>query len=365
MVVPCTITMFPRGICLDLETTIAGKCDHRAPGTKRYETRITEIGCVNWQNTEETFECLVNPVPATVKLENGKSLMNWLKDNYQKPAPTINFWGKVLTNRGSLTKEMFIHPEPPEIWNRTTTLNKANDFARWHNTHGIGPQMLTEKEALQKLIAFTGVRAWIAHNGNSFDYKVLQGAALRTNVVIPDTIVKHDSLRIFRKSIPGYKSYSQPKLYSAIFKQDYNAHVAIDDSRALAELCRYVSNKQSPNKVPQGTPMTTLQGTPATPKRVPKKKPMELTFGTKKTLQKTYEWRSRGPRPEKNYNVQKISKLIQIRGIGPKSIAAMATVGVLTILQLKEKVKTDRNWLKDTLPFGTKHNKIYKELQKL
>lgn len=346
--------MFPRGICLDLETTIAGKCGHRIPGTKRYETRITEIGCVNWQNTEETFKCLINPVPATVKLENGKSLMKWLKDNYQKPAPTINFWGKVLTNRGSLTKEMFINPEPPEIWNRMTAANKANDFVRWHNTHGIGPQMLTEKEALQKLIAFTGERPWIAHNGNSFDYKVLQGAALRTNVVIPN-IVKHDSLRIFKKMIPGYKSYSQPKLYSAIFKKGYNAHVAIDDARALAELCRYVSNKQSPNKVPRGTSMTTLQGTPATPKRVPK--PMELTFGTQKTLQKTYV--------NKNYTTQKISKLIQIKGIGPKSIAVLSAVNVFTILQLKEKVKRDRNFLKDILPFGAHHNKIYKELQKL
>ena len=347
--------MFPRGICLDLETTIAGKCDHRAPGTKRYETRITEIGCVNWQNTEETFKCLINPVPATVKLENGKSLISWLKDNYQKPAPTINFWAKVLTNRGSLSKEMFIHPEPPEIWNRTTTLNKANDFVRWHNTHGIGPQMLTEKEALQKLIAFTGERPWIAHNGNSFDYKVLQGAALRTNVVIPNTIVKHDSLKIFRNSIPGYKSYSQPKLYSAIFKRDYNAHVAIDDARALAELCRYVANKQSTNKVPQSTPNKVPQSTPMTPKR-PKKKPMDLQFGTKKTLQKTYVWRSRGPRPEKNYN--KITKLIQIRGIGPKSIAMLSTVGVFTILQLKQKVKADRFFLKDILPFGAHHKKI-------
>jgi DNA polymerase III epsilon subunit-like protein len=349
--------MFP-GICLDLETTIAGKCGHRAPGTKRYETRITEIGCVNWEDSEETFGCLVNPVPANVKLENGKSLMNWLKDNYQKPAPTVNFWAKVLTNRGSLTSKMFINQEPPEIWNRTTTLNKANDFARWHNNPGIGPHMLTEKEALQKLIAFTGERrAWIAHNGNSFDYKVLQGASLRTGVAIPNTIVKHDSLRIFRKMIPGYKSYSQPKLYSAIFKRDYNAHVAIADAKALTELCRYVANKQSTNKVPQtiGTPMTTLQGTPMTPKKAPKKKPMDLQFGTQKTLQKTYA--------KKNYN--KITKLIQIRGIGPKSVAMLSTVGVFTILQLKEKVKADRSWLKNTLPFGVSHNKVYKELEKL
>jgi DNA polymerase III epsilon subunit-like protein len=347
--------MFPRGICLDLETTIAGKCDHRAPGTKRYETRITEIGCVNWQNTEETFGHLVNPVPATVKLENGKSLINWLKDNYQKPAPTINFWGNVLTKRGSLSKEMFIHPEPPEIWNRKTTLNKANDFVRWHNTPGIGPQMLTEKEALQKLIAFTGERAWIAHNGNSFDYKVLQGAALRTGVVIPNSIVKHDSLKIFRKSIPGYKSYSQPKLYSAIFKRDYNAHVAIDDAKALAELCRYVANKQSTNKVPQSTPMTTLQGTPATPKKAPKKKPMELTFGKNPVATQPKQYR----------NSLKITKLRQIRGIGPKSITILSTVGVFTILQLKQKVKTNRNWLKNTLPFGVNHKKIAVELEKL
>jgi len=158
--------------------------------------------------------------------------------------------------------------------------------------------------------------------------------------------------------IPGYKSFSQPKLYSAIFKRDYNAHVAIDDARALAELCRYVSNKQSPNKVPQtiGTPMTTLQGTPMTPKRVPKKKPMELTFG-----------RSSVATQPKQYvrNSLKITKLRQIKGIGPKSIAVLSTVGVFTILQLKEKVKTDRNWLKDTLPFGVSHNKVYKELQKL
>lgn len=349
--------MFPRGICLDLETTIAGKCDHRAPGTKRYETRITEIGCVNWEDPEETFGCLVNPIPSDVKLENGKSLMNWLKDNYQKAAPTVNFWAKVLTNRGSLTSKMFINQEPPEIWNRMTAINKANDLARWHNTPGIGPQMLTEKEALQKLIEFTAGRAWIAHNGKSFDYKVLQGCALRTGVAIPDTIEKHDSLKFFKKMIPGYHSYSQPKLYSAIFKRDYNAHVAIADARALAELCKYVSNEQSVSKQSQETPMKVLQGTPATPKKAPKKKPMDLTFGTKKTLQKTYV--------KKNYTTQKISKLIQIRGIGPKSVAAMAAVGVFTILQLKEKVKTDRNWLKNTLPFGTKHNQVYKELQKL
>jgi len=345
------------GICLDLETTIAGKCGHRIPGTKRYETRITEIGCVNWQNTEETFGHLVNPVPATVKLENGKSLMKWLKNNYQKPAPTINFWAKVLTNRGSLTSKMFIKPEPPEIWNRMTAINKANDFARWHNTPGIGPQMLTEKDALQELFAFTAGRAWIAHNGNSFDYKVLQGCALRTGVAIPNTIVKHDSLKIFKKMIPGHKSYSQPKLYSAIFKREYNAHVAIADAKALTELCRYVANKQSTNKVPQSTQMKVLQGTPATPKRVPKKKPMELTFGNSTRTKKISL--------QKNYNVQKITKLIQIRGIGPKSITALSTVGVFTILQLKQKVKTNRNWLKNTLPFGVNHKKIAVELEKL
>jgi DNA polymerase III epsilon subunit-like protein len=359
--------MFP-GICLDLETTIAGRCDHMAPGTKRYETRITEIGCVNWQNPEETFGCLVNPVPSDVKLENGKSLMNWLKDNYQKAAPTVNFWAKVLTNRGSLTSKMFINPEPPEIWNRTTTLNKANDFARWHNNPGIGPRMLTEKEALQKLIEFPAGLPWIAHNGNSFDYKVLQGASLRTGVAIPNTIVKHDSLKIFKKMIPGYHSYSQPKLYSAIFNQDYNAHVAIEDARALAELCRYVANKQS------SMTSKVLQGTPATPKKAPKKKPMDLTFGKNSGKQIYVESKQYVKNVKKLYvepkqyvkkNYNKITKLIQIRGIGPKSIAAMAAVNVFTILQLKEKVKTDINWLKDTLPFGAHHKMIAVELQNL
>ena len=70
----------------------------------------------------------------------------------------------------------------------------------------------------------------------------------------------------------------------------------------------------------------------------------------KKTLQKTYV--------KKNYTTQKITKLIQIKGLGPKSIAALSTVGVFTILQLKEKVKADRFFLKDILPFGAHHKKI-------
>jgi hypothetical protein len=33
--------------------------------------------------------------------------------------------------------------------------------------------------------------------------------------------------------IPGYASYSQPKLYGDIFGQKYNAHVALDDALVL------------------------------------------------------------------------------------------------------------------------------------
>jgi len=335
--------LVPKGICVDLETTIAGKCDHRIKGEKRFETRIIEIGAVNWCNPSETFGCLVNPIPEEVSLNSAKDLIDWLQTNYQKPTPTIQFWSKVLVNGNSLTANMFLHPEDPQIWLRQSAANKAKDFIRWRNNPTIGPTFVSEKQGLQQLIAFTKNRDWLAHNGNSFDYKVLQGCSNRTDVIIPDSIRKFDSLKIFRKTIPGYKSYSQPKLYAAIFKKDYNAHIAIDDAKALAELCQYVTVSTG-----QTEPKTEETGQIEPKTEFPK---MNLKFGS--IVKK------------KQFGLKK-TKLSQIRGIGPKTIAALAILNVLTISQLKAKIKINGNeWLKNNIPFGANHKQIYKNIQVL
>jgi DNA polymerase III epsilon subunit-like protein len=355
--------MLYSGICVDLETTIAGKCNHREKGQKRFETRIIEIGAVNWNNPDETFDCLVNPIPEDVKLTDASSLMTWLSDNYQKPIPTIQFWSKVLVKRGSLTADMFINKEEPEIWLRQTAENKAKDFVRWRNQKNIGPEIVSEKEGLEKLIAFTKNRDWLAHNGNSFDYKVLQGCSNRTSVVIPESIQKHDTLRIFRKMIPGYESYSQPKLYSAIFNADYNAHTALVDAKALAELCQHVAHKGQEKADQEKTVIMRKTVPPATPQQAPRatKKRMNLQFKTKPMETQT---RLLSTLDSKIQNLTIQTKLKQIKGIGPKTIAALAVLNVLTLSHLQEKLekKGGGEWLKDNLPFGANHKQIYKNV---
>ena len=375
--------LIPKGICVDLETTIAGKCDHRINGEKRYVTRILEIGAVNWCNPSETFGCLVNPIPEEVSLNSAKDLIDWLQTNYQKPTPTIQFWSKVLVNGNSLTANMFLHPEDPQIWLRQSAANKAKDFIRWRNNPTLGPTFVSEKQGLQQLIAFTKNRDWLAHNGNSFDYKVLQGCSNRTDVIIPDSIRKFDSLKIFRTTIPGYKSYSQPKLYSAIFKKDYNAHIAIDDAKALAELCQYVTEQtgqteQKTEETGQRCATTEETGQRETKTEFPKMNlkfgsPMNLKFGETKTefpkmnLQFGSPMNLKFGSIVKNKQVGfKKTKLSQIRGIGPKTIAALAILNVLTISQLKAKIKINgTEWLKNNIPFGANHKQIYKNIQVL
>jgi len=220
----------------NLKTTIAGKISDaiRLAGFKRYETRIIEIGACHWRDTSRRFMRLVNPV--TVPLTSGAALMQHLQDIHQKPVPTLNFWSKVLVNRNSVDRTMFSKEEDPAVWLVRNPERRAEDFVRWFNgAHG--PEFVSETDALRDLLAWTGDHPWLAHNGNSFDFKVLQGCAERTGLPITDTIKFHDTLKLFRKHIPGHKSYSQPKIYEAIFSEKYNAHVAIDDSLALARLC--------------------------------------------------------------------------------------------------------------------------------
>ena len=165
--------MIPRGICIDLETTIAGKISDviRLPGFKRYETRIIEIGACHWKDTSNRFMRLVNPI--SVPLITGAGLMKHLEEIHQKPEPTLNFWSKVLVKRNSVDRTMFAKEEDPKVWLARRPETRANDFVRWFNgAHG--PEFATETDALRDLLSWSGSHPWLAHNGNSFDFKVLQ-----------------------------------------------------------------------------------------------------------------------------------------------------------------------------------------------
>ena len=354
-----TITKIPIGICIDLETTIAGKIPNhiRPPGQKRFETRIIEIGAVHWSNTDNRFMRLVNPISA--KLDSGQQLISHLESIYQKPKATLNFWSKVLVRRKSVNRSMFQKEESPNVWLARNLEYRANDFVRWFNgAHG--PKFVTEQQALTDLFDWTGSHCWLAHNGNSFDFKVLQGCALRSQMSQPN-IKTYDTLHLFRKHLPGHKSYSQPILYENIFSEKYNAHVAIDDAIALAKLCKYC-NEQSIDKWMTPTEKKIKKANISkvsmdlsfaakkisAVKGVEPKVPMNLTFATKKHRQK---------------KLQTTQKLQDLEGVGPKTEAQFRRQNIKTVEQLFERYKKGgRPWLCKLLPFGTSSNTIEKSI---
>tara|TARA_B110001452_G_scaffold266453_1_gene273361 strand:+ start:638 stop:1642 length:1005 start_codon:yes stop_codon:yes gene_type:complete len=329
----------PVGFCVDLETTIAGRIPDkvRPPGQKRFETRIIEVGAVHWKNNKKQFKCLVNPLPKNVVLKVPNDLFSLLRSLHQKPDATLNFWSTVLVNRHSLNRKMFLHDEPPEVWRNRTITNRAKDFIRWHNKPSIGPEFKTESQALQELIQFTRSEpTWLAHNGNSFDFKVLQGCAERTKNVIPKNIRMVDTLKLFRHYIPGYKSYSQPTLYAEIFQRNYNAHVAIDDAKALAELCVHVNDRVKNE-----------------PKELKHVKNVKKVLNNKRHLKKVL----------KTFEITDSDPVRLLRGIGPKTETALAALNIRTIVQLKNTYNVNGvNWLKKIVPRGASWRVIVNSL---
>ncbi len=327
--------MFRTGFCVDLETTIASRVPYavRPKGHKRFETRIIEVGAVHVADVTRKWGCLVNPLPRDARLDNVLDLFALLRDMYQRPDATINFWSKVLVQRRSVTANMFLKHEPPQVWLNRTTTNRAKDFVRWHNEPETGPKFVTETEALRGLLDFTREQpTWYAHNGRSFDFKILKGCGLRCGVDY--TVKEVDTLREFRKRIPGHKSYSQPLLYRALFNRGYNAHVAIDDATALSELCCFVNEK---------TP--TVPEIP-TPKMVSPLLLPAAAMTTRKAMNLTFR------RSNKENNTDPVTKL---RGIGPKSSRALSEVNIFTCAQLKKEFdKHGVQWLRKVMPKGVR-----------
>lgn len=325
--------MFTKGYCIDLETTIASKIpDHIRPkGQKRFETRIIEIGATHVKKNRQ-WGCLVNPLPSSAVLNTPNDLFSLLRRMYQKPDATINFWSSVLLKRKSLRPDMFLHNEPPLVWSNRTTFNRAKDFVRWHNNPAIGPAFISEKHALEQLLAFTKDEPiWYAHNGRSFDFKILKGCAQRCGLQY--RVKEIDTLREFRKCLPGHKSYSQPILYKALFNQTYNAHVAIDDALALKRLCAYAADKSVDTPVAKRIASPVERRPPISPITV--KRPMNLTFKGGRALSKT--------------------DVIKLRGIGPKTSRALAAEHIFTIKQLKAEFdKRGVQWLRKVLPKGVR-----------
>jgi hypothetical protein len=315
----------PEGICVDLETTLAARVPDtvRPPGKKRLETRIIEIGACCWHKQAPEYQCLVNPL-AGIPMETPEDMFSALRDRYQRPDATINFWSRVLAHRTDTLTSAMCNGMHPQIWDRCTVKNKTKDFIRWFNEPGSGPDFKTEKQALEGLLQYSedcGESTWLAHNGKSFDFKVLEGAGERSHTSISN-IQQKDTLHIFKKKFDlKQKSYSQPKLYKSLGLGAYNAHVAIDDARALAEICQFLTLGQE-----RGEKTAILTQYVARPEKIIRRK-----------------------------NNPNTDPVIRLKGIGPKSRDTLARYNIRTISELKHQFNTKGvDWLRRTLPRGVR-----------
>lgn len=176
-------------ICYDLETCLM----HR--GKKRDDVLIFSIGAVDLLEPERTFHCYVNPLASSKA-----GLYEDLEAHGAKLAPTKSVLSKI----------------------------------RWRHDKALEP-----KDALQRFEAFLGDTQLVcAHNGRSFDHKILRAAYRRASMT-PD-LQYIDSLHdITRKTFKAQRCHKLGVLHAILCQESTlrpRWHEALDDAKALAEI---------------------------------------------------------------------------------------------------------------------------------
>lgn len=183
-----------------------------AKGNKRLNQRILEIGMVRGR---KTFQRLVNPI-------GGGPVLDTLQDLGQHPEKTVHFWTKLLCEKKYMNTSM----------RRKSIDRKAAAIRLLLDTC---PDFVTEEEAVRDARAFGKGALWIAHNGRSFDHRIMHGQFQRLAIRPPPF---GDSLPVLRRKL-DLPSYSQPAVYKALFRGKYLAHHALEDAKALKRiLCK-------------------------------------------------------------------------------------------------------------------------------
>ena len=199
----------------DLETTFLQR------GMKRKDTMIIEIALYGKTapkgRSRLFYHSLVNPL---MQYSNGEQIRNSLETYGQNVASTINFWIKLLIGKKLLNTSI----------KRKSLEEKTDVIADLLTKDMFKPIDIVLKEAVEFGKGYT----WIAHNGTSFDSKILKGNF--TNLNIDCSIDFADSLHFFRHHIKGQPSYSQPILYKSLFNDKYMAHHALEDAKALHKM---------------------------------------------------------------------------------------------------------------------------------
>ena len=236
-------------------------------GFKRNITRMLEIGI---HAKDIQYQKMINPL---TKYDNGEDIIQNLIDMDQDPDKTIHFWTKLLVEKGALKSnikradtmkkaehistllkrsDVAITKEKPKEWlfaleSFEDDIKKATNFVNTKKSDT--PKSLLfykTKDCLEEILKYSDY-TWVAHNGKSFDEKIVRGNAQRLDIDIPMTF--EDSLPVFRRLLKDQASYSLPILHKSVLKKSYKAHHAYEDAKALANLFNHVVDGLKPSEI--------------------------------------------------------------------------------------------------------------------
>ena len=276
----------------DLETCFLTK------GAKRFETLILEIGIFG----PASFQTLVNPLK---QFYNAIQLIQDLKSNKQDPEKTINFWTKLLIGKKILnTSVRRKSMEEKAALISSLLVENKNDLFKTPQDALAEALLIAQDDKSPKECV------WVAHNGTSFDEKIIRGNAERLKLDCSH-ITFYDSLPLLRHHIKELPSYSQPIVYYHLFKAKYMAHHAFDDCKALHKILKHLFQDHI------------LQAF----ETLPKKK----TTVKKKVVKKSS------------------SDLLEMTNIGPKSVEFLEKKNISCKAELTAytKTHTKEQWLKE------------------
>ena len=162
---------------------------------------------------------------------------------YEKQADAISILlqrsDKAKENKGEYSSNQWLYA----LENNKEDVKLAKKYLDEYEVDGTkGPLFYDTKSTLEEALNIGIGRTWVAHNGRSFDEKIVRGNCDRLGIKI--NVDFEDSLPMFRRTITS-DSYSQPLLYRGIFGKGYKAHHALSDAIALYELLEYVSDKEN------------------------------------------------------------------------------------------------------------------------
>jgi DNA polymerase III epsilon subunit-like protein len=287
---------FPPGVIVDLETTISR--------TSKDGNQIIEIGAIDTRSNK-SFNIMVDFDAEQVALENNISaLYHRLNEMGQNATRTIEFWDKYVFQPkfGWTSKNGFIEKlmQSRSKWNDIKSTYGGQVPINSETIYTIKKEygdsfFFPQSYAILAIIEFTResqATMWYAHNGDRFDFLILERCAQAHNIPlgirrllpVPENPIVQvppsgkpvifdgfDTLKFMRQNVPkGWitqnknAGYSQESLYARFMTPlhtecdsppdgvelpSYEAHNAADDCYALFQLLKavesYLAHKDS------------------------------------------------------------------------------------------------------------------------